>query len=377
MSRERFYRARSAVSCYISIAKQAVVDEYKEALGHNPNKLNPLEDLISRAYVLGTVLFPKSPILYEPGQIYNYLSVIPKVREGKPGSIKLENKAIEIFGHYLGLSDFLGVNYKEKGNVQGFENIPVDRPFVFASNHWNGNPFKLDPRLLSEGHDTNAPTLKDAYMHDPLKGFWQVPVIEKIIRDTIPEDPYRRIRFVIEVRKYILNGIKNRLAELTNHRSDPILNPIANYVHGMTEHIMANMAVTMDFLSKETDGRQIVSTLKKEKDILGVFPSGQAEYELKRGLPEAGGVFEIAAKHNTEVLPVACWFDGIEIQVRIGKPIKCSEIEGNREDSKQKNADNVMIAIGSMLPEDMWGVYAEEIRRLKEQEEPTLVFSAH
>ena len=59
--------------------------------------------------------------------------------------------------------------------------------------------------------------------------------------------------------------------------------------------------------------------------------------------------------------------------MKIGKPFLLPEIEGTghvRREARKRNTSQVMMRICELLPEEYWGVYAEDYRRYRETAQP-------
>lgn len=122
----------------------------------------------------------------------------------------------------------------------------------------------------------------------------------------------------------------------------------------------------------ESDMTALRTSLQVLKDggILGIMPEGtrSGDGRLGRGNP---GITVIATKSGCPIIPMAFW--GVEktkqnikrlrrtgFHFRVGEPFHLEVPEGKlaRED-RQKLADDVMLHIAALLPEEYHGVYRQ------------------
>jgi 1-acyl-sn-glycerol-3-phosphate acyltransferase len=118
----------------------------------------------------------------------------------------------------------------------------------------------------------------------------------------------------------------------------------------------------------------MLAVLQSGRPLL-IFPEGGRSHELgmRRALP---GVAYLVDKAQTPVLPVAITgtrddlLKGLlrlkrnRLEIRIGEPFRLAPIEAKgeaRREARQTNADEVMLRIAAMLPEEYHGVYAGQV----------------
>ena len=125
----------------------------------------------------------------------------------------------------------------------------------------------------------------------------------------------------------------------------------------MIEHALYNAAVTLDFIP-EDQPLEALETLKSG-NIVGVFPTANAEFSLTKGLAKAGRLLEVATRYDAPTVPIGVYHVRKEkcFIINIGKPLWCKPDLKN-PNSHQKTVDNVMSNIASLLPPQMRGVYS-------------------
>lgn len=361
--------------------------QIKDNLKKMINELDTSTDLSNfEKACLGTYAFfvyfrPYSSLMLHPIATAHYLDSIHDFSKGKRGSVSAEKEAKDIFGGF-------------KLNVEWVGKLPDEETYMVAPNHFNGR------RKIKRKGGSPIEKIK---RKDPLIGFYVAPLVSKVLQDATPANRRRKIRFFMAARKEHLTNLEEKINKLTKGKAKGTLQAlksgyaylpewtkklIEDYVeegkdfyHDSVENVMASITAGLDYISAEK-GKGELAKSYKAGDILGVFPTGEAECALEKGKPEAGKFFLMSDKHAQKrnkrmpVLPTACYYEEGTFYVKIGKAIYPEGDPANPEDC-QKAVDTVMIAIGSMLPPDMWGTYTPEIRQLKEQREGITVFSAN
>jgi 1-acyl-sn-glycerol-3-phosphate acyltransferase len=96
---------------------------------------------------------------------------------------------------------------------------------------------------------------------------------------------------------------------------------------------------------------------------VGLAPEGLLASDTLVEPPEGNGLFlELLGRGVVPFLPVAAWEDGSALTVRFGEPFYLSPPDGlSREERDRLARDQVMIAIGSLMPRRYWGAYEARI----------------
>jgi hypothetical protein len=97
---------------------------------------------------------------------------------------------------------------------------------------------------------------------------------------------------------------------------------------------------------------------------VGVMPEAAGTGTLVTP-PAGSGLFLAALARRAKLLPVAAWEedDGMFV-LRFGEPFDVTAQQtGRKRDADSLLRDQVMVAIGRLLPEQFWGVYQAAIRQ--------------
>jgi hypothetical protein len=103
--------------------------------------------------------------------------------------------------------------------------------------------------------------------------------------------------------------------------------------------------------------------------LVGIAPEGHtgAEFALRRPPPGAGLFLHLLTHDQIPILPAGIFEDDNQaLTVRFGAPFDLRlPRDLPRDERDTAAARQVMVAIGKLLPERMWGAYREEIRNAK------------
>ena len=117
--------------------------------------------------------------------------------------------------------------------------------------------------------------------------------------------------------------------------------------------------------------RQVLSILRKAP--IGITPEGGGSGRLQEP-PEGSGLFlAILSGHRYPLFPLAIWEEGSTLAFRVGEPIQLSlPRDLPRDEADRRAREQMMVAIGRLLPRDYWGAYAMAIEAsFAESSEPT------
>ncbi len=112
--------------------------------------------------------------------------------------------------------------------------------------------------------------------------------------------------------------------------------------------------------------RALALTRGKQSQLVGLAPEGRTGDNLSLCRPLAGtGLFMLMLTHGTiPILPAGIYEDDDRaLTVNFGAPFRlCISRHLPRDERDAGAARQVMIQIGRLLPERMWGAYRDEIR---------------
>ncbi|MHB8625354.1 MAG: lysophospholipid acyltransferase family protein [Aggregatilineales bacterium] len=133
-----------------------------------------------------------------------------------------------------------------------------------------------------------------------------------------------------------------------------------------SRYFLRRVAHFWEMIPMPTDPRAITGHAHSLRTTLGVlkhglpvllFPEGERgrAYRLIEAMPGTGTFIALASR-RAAILPCSFWEDGDLFRGQISPPLVITR----SDDSAVR--EQVMVAIGRLLPESMWGRYAEAIR---------------
>jgi 1-acyl-sn-glycerol-3-phosphate acyltransferase len=247
-------------------------------------------------------------------------SAVPSRYEFRPGS-RLRCTCLWLARSLRDCQTFLRTNPYPR-RVEGIGHVPVAPPFVLVANHY-GRP--------------------------GLRPYHCGVVVTGLIAQARPAVPH--IRWVIT-------------SEWFGRRLGPVPIPPSLYrwtfrraarVYGLAimprrpSEVVARAAVLRD----------IVRALKRE--CVGLMPEGGGSGTLRRPLDGSGLFVHSLARRGVPVIPVGLWDDGdtlVQFRATAG-----TGSAGGSSGTRPFGRQQMMVAIGRLLPERQWGVYREAIQR--------------
>ena len=216
------------------------------------------------------------------------------------------------------------------------ENIPVDAPFLLALNH---------------------------YDHAKLPAWWSAALLATTIASRRAREP-RDLHFMMAREWWYPNGIGKWIKQ-----------PLTNWAFGQIAKAYGTIRLPPVLGNDEFRGegatavRYALSLIRgASPELIAVAPEGKTGDGLALCLPPTGaGLFLLLLTHDKiPILPCGLYEDDdgiltanfgtlfqMDVARRLPKP------ERDREAARE-----VMTHIGALLPERMWGMYREEIRKI-------------
>jgi len=95
---------------------------------------------------------------------------------------------------------------------------------------------------------------------------------------------------------------------------------------------------------------------------VGLTPEARGKGTLVEAMPGSGLFLEMLTKRGAPLLPVGFYEEGEHLIVKFGEPFRLrKERRTDREEQDRLVREQVMVAIGRLLPPQMWGFYASAI----------------
>jgi hypothetical protein len=107
-----------------------------------------------------------------------------------------------------------------------------------------------------------------------------------------------------------------------------------------------------------SDGRS------KRGEPVGMMPEARGKGVLIEAMPGAGLFLEMLNRRGAPILPVAAYEEPGRLVLSFGEPFMLDvPARVGRREQDRLIREQAMVAIGRMLPESMWGFYADAVRR--------------
>lgn len=208
--------------------------------------------------------------------------------------------------------------------VEGIDHVPAAPPFVLVANHY-GRPG----------------------LHPYHSGM----IVTALIAQARPDVPH--IRWVVT-------------SEWFGRRLGPVPIPPSLYRWTFRRAAKVYGAAIMprragEVMARAAVLRDILRSLQRE--AVGLMPEAGGSGTLRQPLEGSGLFVHSLARRGVPVLPVGLWDDGDTLVVSFGPPMALAPTGENRVQQERSADEQMMVAIGRLLPERQWGVYGEAVRR--------------
>lgn len=100
-----------------------------------------------------------------------------------------------------------------------------------------------------------------------------------------------------------------------------------------------------------------------EREAVGLMPEAGGSGTLREPLEGSGLFVHWLSKRGVPIIPVGFWDDGDTLVISCGPPLALALAGGDRVEQDRALREQMMVAIGRLLPERQWGVYHEAIQR--------------
>jgi hypothetical protein len=209
--------------------------------------------------------------------------------------------------------------------AQGLENVPSEDPFVLVTNH---------------------------YARRGLRTYHCAMFITTVIAERRPLSP--AIRWIIT-------------SEWYGYRIGPI--PIPVWLIRWTFRQVGKVygLVVMPRQASRAVGRAAV--LRRiariaQRESIGVTPEAGGSGVLREPLEGSGLFLQALSERGLPLVPTGVWEEDGTLIVSFGEPFALSVAkEGPRQEQDRQAREQVMVAVGRLLPLAYWGHYREAIQR--------------
>jgi 1-acyl-sn-glycerol-3-phosphate acyltransferase len=104
--------------------------------------------------------------------------------------------------------------------------------------------------------------------------------------------------------------------------------------------------------------RSILEVVEKEGEPIGLFPEGVGKDVLVEAMPGTGLFLSSLSKRGVPILPAGIYEENGVLTVRFGPPFRMQPPQGAaREERDGLAREQLMLHIGRLLPQHMWGTY--------------------
>ncbi len=102
------------------------------------------------------------------------------------------------------------------------------------------------------------------------------------------------------------------------------------------------------------------------REPIGLMPEGGGTGVLRQPLPGSGLFLAALARRGVPLIPVGVWEEGDTLLIRFGQSFSVAlPAEAPRQEQDRLARQEMMVAIGRLLPEPFWGHYREAIRQAR------------
>jgi 1-acyl-sn-glycerol-3-phosphate acyltransferase len=209
--------------------------------------------------------------------------------------------------------------------VRGLENVPPEGPFVLITNH---------------------------YARRGLQTYHHAMFITTVIARHRPHAP--NIRWVITSEWY---GYRLGVVPIPAWLIRWVFRRVANVYGLVVMPRQASLAV-----GRAAVLRRIARIAQREP--VGLMPEAGGSGILREPLEGSGLFLQTLSERGLPVVPTGVWEEDGTLVVRFGEPFAFSvDKRGPRQEQDRQAREQMMVAVGRLLPPPYWGCYEEAIRR--------------
>jgi hypothetical protein len=99
-----------------------------------------------------------------------------------------------------------------------------------------------------------------------------------------------------------------------------------------------------------------------QREAIGVTPEAGGSGILREPLEGSGLFLQALSERGLPLVPTGVWEEDDTLMVRFGEPLAPSVAKkGSRQEQDRRAREQVMVAVGRLLPPAYWGYYREAI----------------
>lgn len=110
-------------------------------------------------------------------------------------------------------------------------------------------------------------------------------------------------------------------------------------------------------------GLRMAARVLAAGEPLAIMPEGTASFELREARPGVGEALAWLSKGGVPMVPVGVFEREGVLTAAFGPPVQLPAVESGKAERDRALRDHVMLAIGRLLPEALWGHYRNLIPR--------------
>jgi len=115
--------------------------------------------------------------------------------------------------------------------------------------------------------------------------------------------------------------------------------------------------------------RTILNIVRGSEEPIGLFPEAVGTGRLIQPPPGLGSFLLLLSSHGLPILPAGAFEEEGRLTLSFGPPFHIDVPRGaSRAEKERLASQQVMVAIGRLLPEELWGVYAAAIQEVLQPE---------
>jgi 1-acyl-sn-glycerol-3-phosphate acyltransferase len=209
--------------------------------------------------------------------------------------------------------------------VLGLDNVPSEGPFVLVSNHYTSRSVQV--------YQCGMFITTVIAEHRPLS---------PDIRWVITSEWYGYHIGLIPIPVWLIRWVFRRVAK----------------VYGLV--VMPRKASLA--MGRAAVLRHIARITQREP--IGLMPEAGGSGILREPLEDSGLFLRALSARGLPLVPTGMWEEDGTLIVRFGEPFALSVgKEGSRQEQDRRAREQVMVAVGRLLPPAYWGYYREAIQR--------------